>query len=145
MLRGTICHSYKICGRTDLNICHRSSFQPTLRPQVRTIRIRAEPIATERRPISAAAALTGQFLYCNRSVSLAKLLPTTQLRLFSSTVIKGRRRNCSIASAFIRSRVSCSMKSYKLSELTHGEVNSLKARPRIDFSKIFGVVSFEFT
>ncbi|KAF8042327.1 hypothetical protein BT93_A0829 [Corymbia citriodora subsp. variegata] len=141
MLRGTICHSCKICGRTDLNICPRSSFHPTLRPQARTIRIRAEPIAAERRPISAAAALTRQFLYCNRSVSLAKLLPTTQLRLFSSTVIKGRRRNCSIASAFIRSRVSCSMKSYKLSELTHGEVNSLKARPRIDFSKIFGVVN----
>ncbi|KAF8031949.1 hypothetical protein BT93_D0994 [Corymbia citriodora subsp. variegata] len=82
-----------------------------------------------------------QFLYCNRSVYLAKLLPTTQLRVFSSTVIKGRRRNCSIASAFIRSSVNCSMKSYKLSELTHGEVNSLKARPRIDFSKIFGVVN----
>lgn len=34
------------------------------------------------------------------------------------------------------------MKSYKLSELTHDAVNSLKARPRIDFTSIFGVVSF---
>ncbi|XP_064938584.1 histidinol dehydrogenase, chloroplastic-like isoform X3 [Musa acuminata AAA Group] len=33
------------------------------------------------------------------------------------------------------------MKSYKLSELTHTEVDSLKARPRIDFSSIFSVVN----
>lgn len=32
------------------------------------------------------------------------------------------------------------MKSYKLSELTTSEVDSLKARPRIDFSSIFGTV-----
>ncbi|WOL15335.1 histidinol dehydrogenase, chloroplastic isoform X1 [Canna indica] len=35
----------------------------------------------------------------------------------------------------------CAMKSYRLSELTHPEVNSLKARPRIDFSSIFSVVN----
>ncbi|CAN6454451.1 unnamed protein product [Victoria cruziana] len=35
----------------------------------------------------------------------------------------------------------CSMKSYRLSELSHAELNSLKARPRIDFSSIFDVVS----
>lgn len=34
------------------------------------------------------------------------------------------------------------MKSYKLSELNQDAVTSLKARPRIDFSSIFGVVSF---
>lgn len=38
--------------------------------------------------------------------------------------------------------ISSSMKSYRLSELGQAEVNSLKARPRIDFSSIFGVVSF---
>ncbi|TYJ01330.1 hypothetical protein E1A91_A13G146000v1 [Gossypium mustelinum] len=32
------------------------------------------------------------------------------------------------------------MKSYKLSELSHVEVESLKARPRIDFSSIFSVI-----
>lgn len=37
--------------------------------------------------------------------------------------------------------VRSAMKSYKLSELTHTEVDSLKARPRIDFSSIFSVVS----
>ncbi|KAL0397361.1 UNVERIFIED_CONTAM: Phospholipid-transporting ATPase 1, partial [Sesamum calycinum] len=35
---------------------------------------------------------------------------------------------------------NCSMKSYKLSDLTSTEVESLKARPRIDFSSIFNVV-----
>lgn len=33
------------------------------------------------------------------------------------------------------------MKSYQLSELTRTEVESLKARPRIDFSSIFNLVS----
>lgn len=36
--------------------------------------------------------------------------------------------------------VECVMKSYKLSELTVSEVDKLKARPRIDFTSIFGVV-----
>ncbi|KAG8390045.1 hypothetical protein BUALT_Bualt01G0042400 [Buddleja alternifolia] len=35
---------------------------------------------------------------------------------------------------------NCSMKSYKLSDLSRTEVDSLKARPRIDFSSIFSVV-----
>ena len=38
-------------------------------------------------------------------------------------------------------RIKCAMKSYKLSELSSSEVESLKARPRIDFSSIFGTVS----
>ena len=33
------------------------------------------------------------------------------------------------------------MKSYRLSELTPQEVDQLKARPRIDFSSIFGIVN----
>lgn len=33
------------------------------------------------------------------------------------------------------------MKSYRLSELSNAEVESLKARPRIDFSSIFGIVN----
>ncbi|CAL9778553.1 unnamed protein product [Musa acuminata subsp. burmannicoides] len=37
--------------------------------------------------------------------------------------------------------VRSAMKSYKLSELTLTEVDSLKARPRIDFSSIFSVVN----
>ncbi|KAI7751228.1 hypothetical protein M8C21_021297, partial [Ambrosia artemisiifolia] len=36
--------------------------------------------------------------------------------------------------------VRCAMKSYKLSDLTPTEVDSLKARPRIDFSSIFSTV-----
>ncbi|KAI5606120.1 hypothetical protein POPTR_001G465300v4 [Populus trichocarpa] len=35
----------------------------------------------------------------------------------------------------------CAMKSYRLSELNNSEVESLKARPRIDFSSIFGIVN----
>ncbi|XP_057476106.1 histidinol dehydrogenase, chloroplastic-like isoform X2 [Actinidia eriantha] len=35
----------------------------------------------------------------------------------------------------------CSMKSYRLSELTQAEVNNLKARPRINFSSIFSLVN----
>jgi hypothetical protein len=38
----------------------------------------------------------------------------------------------------------CAMKSYRLSELNNSEVESLKARPRIDFSSIFGIVSDPF-
>ncbi|CAL5330512.1 unnamed protein product [Camellia sinensis] len=37
--------------------------------------------------------------------------------------------------------IRCSMKSYRLSELTQAEVDSLKARPRIDFSSIFNLVN----
>ncbi|KAK1315453.1 hypothetical protein QJS10_CPA06g00541 [Acorus calamus] len=37
--------------------------------------------------------------------------------------------------------VRCSMKSYKLSEMSLAEVEGLKARPRIDFSSIFSVVN----
>ena len=33
------------------------------------------------------------------------------------------------------------MKSYRLSELSDADLSGLKARPRIDFSSIFGTVS----
>ncbi|KAF0900598.1 hypothetical protein E2562_033120 [Oryza meyeriana var. granulata] len=40
------------------------------------------------------------------------------------------------------STISCAaMKSYRLSELSVAEVSGLKARPRIDFSSIFGMVN----
>lgn len=35
------------------------------------------------------------------------------------------------------------MKSYKLAELSRTEVDSLKSRPRIDFSSIFNVVRLD--
>ncbi|PIA49542.1 hypothetical protein AQUCO_01300383v1 [Aquilegia coerulea] len=70
--------------------------------------------------------------------------------LFNSRVFKQQSLACfsknlllksSPAAGFKSSRVKCStMKSYKLSELTSTEVNSLKARPRIDFSSIFSTV-----
>ncbi|XP_048141541.1 histidinol dehydrogenase, chloroplastic-like isoform X8 [Rhodamnia argentea] len=72
-----------------------------------------------------------------------KLLHSCRSRSFQaffSPVIKHRRQNCFIAGTFLRSRISCSMKRYKLSELTPAEVNSLKARPRIEFSKISSLV-----
>jgi hypothetical protein len=47
-----------------------------------------------------------------------------------------------VVTGFIYNRIKCSMKSYKLSELTQTEVERLKARPRIDFSSIFSTVSF---
>ncbi|KAH6784302.1 histidinol dehydrogenase [Perilla frutescens var. hirtella] len=40
----------------------------------------------------------------------------------------------------LRCATYCSMKSYKLSDLSRTEVDGLKARPRIDFSSIFNVV-----
>ncbi|RZC88803.1 hypothetical protein C5167_031178 [Papaver somniferum] len=36
--------------------------------------------------------------------------------------------------------ITCAMKSYRLSELSKTEVNSLKARPRIDFSSTFSTL-----
>ncbi|KAG6514910.1 hypothetical protein ZIOFF_025285 [Zingiber officinale] len=47
---------------------------------------------------------------------------------------------CSFPKGFKATITKCAMKSYKLSDLAHNEVKSLKARPRIDFSSIFSVV-----
>lgn len=40
--------------------------------------------------------------------------------------------------------IRCSINSYRLSNLTPSELQSLKSRPRIDFSSIFSVVSNEW-
>ncbi|XP_020253015.1 histidinol dehydrogenase, chloroplastic-like [Asparagus officinalis] len=52
----------------------------------------------------------------------------------------GSYKLCCLIAGFRAQTVRCAMKSYKLSELTYAEVNSLKARPRIDFTSIFSVV-----
>ncbi|KAI4331309.1 hypothetical protein MLD38_029504 [Melastoma candidum] len=71
-----------------------------------------------------------RFVDSRRSLNLSLL----------SSVKRGLRR--SSYSVGVRGfGVSCAMKSYKLSELAQTEVNGLKARPRIDFSSIFGVVN----
>lgn len=49
-------------------------------------------------------------------------------------------RPCRFPSGFLCKGIKCSMKSYRLSELTQTEVENLKARPRIDFSSIFSTV-----
>lgn len=45
-----------------------------------------------------------------------------------------------VAAGLVYQGIKCSMKSYRLSELSRTEVESLKARPRIDFSSIFSTV-----
>ncbi|KAI8546070.1 hypothetical protein RHMOL_Rhmol07G0087600 [Rhododendron molle] len=60
--------------------------------------------------------------------------------------IVGGRRDIQCRVSYLRAgsshtAIKCSMKSYKLSELTQAQVNSLKARPRIDFSSIFNLVN----
>ncbi|KAI6703275.1 hypothetical protein NL676_012411 [Syzygium grande] len=82
-------------------------------------------------------------------------LPTSRRSCLFRTVIERPRRIWSIASTFLNnsssfsSCVNCfgpmctsySINSYNLWELTSAEVTSLKARPRIDSSKIFSVVN----
>ncbi|MFS7957868.1 putative histidinol dehydrogenase [Helianthus anomalus] len=60
-----------------------------------------------------------------RAVSSSKLLFNTQRGILREP---------------LSNTVTCAMKSYKLSDLTQREVESLKARPRIDFTSIFSVV-----
>ncbi|KAK4768289.1 hypothetical protein SAY87_003430 [Trapa incisa] len=75
---------------------------------------------------------------CSRSsILITKPHRVVRSGLPTSASCRYRQRNCSLAG----SRVNCAMKSYQLSELTRAEVNGLKARPRIDFSSIFGVVN----
>ncbi|GLT99838.1 hypothetical protein SLE2022_172510 [Rubroshorea leprosula] len=50
-------------------------------------------------------------------------------------------RSLSFAKGLSFNRIRCAMKSCKLSELSRAEVESLKARPRIDFSSTFGMVN----
>lgn len=76
-----------------------------------------------------------QLLFFNRSHIFIKPL---QNRRFGFTRVQ--KYNQFFSSGLIHKRIQCSMKSYRLSELTHAEVQSLKARPRIDFSSIFSTV-----
>lgn len=55
-------------------------------------------------------------------------------------LLSSRRPQFLLAAGSKCNAIKCSMKSYKLSELTPIEVDSLKARPRIDFSSIFTTV-----
>ncbi|KAM3361999.1 Histidinol dehydrogenase, chloroplastic [Capsicum chinense] len=76
-----------------------------------------------------------RILSFSRSCSLASNLPAIPTR---NTLFY---RNYSyLPAGLIRKSIRCSMKSYKLSELTTSEVDSLKARPRIDFTSIFSTV-----
>ncbi|KAI4322024.1 hypothetical protein L6164_021752 [Bauhinia variegata] len=68
--------------------------------------------------------------------------PSYSGNLHVSGILRTRLLQIHRSSAVLaKSRIQCSMKSYRLSELTQAEVESLKARPRIDFSSIFSVVN----
>lgn len=54
--------------------------------------------------------------------------------------ICGKNRPSWLRKASFLPLINCSMKSYKLSELTQSEVDKLKSRPRIDFVSIFSKV-----
>ncbi|XP_043698736.1 histidinol dehydrogenase, chloroplastic [Telopea speciosissima] len=80
-----------------------------------------------------------QFLSFKRSSSLIGSNATTgQFRVIGAPENLHHRRYHFWAGS--KCRIKCAMKSYKLSELTRTEVDNLKARPRIDFSKIFRTV-----
>ncbi|XP_028785782.1 histidinol dehydrogenase, chloroplastic [Neltuma alba] len=66
----------------------------------------------------------------------ARAARSSPLRLSPSLF---QRRHCRPVFSF--NQIKCSMKSYKLSELTQAEIESLKGRPHIDFSSIFSVVN----
>ncbi|KAK9758179.1 hypothetical protein RND81_01G213000 [Saponaria officinalis] len=68
------------------------------------------------------------------------LLKSSQPKILNSHLNNPNFRPSNSSSGRMSKMVKCAMKSYKLSELTVSEVDSLKARPRIDFSSIFGVV-----
>ncbi|KAL2893577.1 Histidinol dehydrogenase chloroplastic [Bienertia sinuspersici] len=65
---------------------------------------------------------------------------SSQSRLPAFCSSKPNFRPWILSSGSMSNRVNCALKSYKLSELSVLEVDNLKARPRIDFSSIFGVV-----
>ncbi|KAG6794247.1 hypothetical protein POTOM_003486 [Populus tomentosa] len=80
--------------------------------------------------------MDSQLLLLNKNNTLTKL---PQFSFFASP--KPRYNPSSNFLGFKLKRVMCAMKSYRLSELNNSEVESLKARPRIDFSSIFGIVN----
>ncbi|EXB75154.1 Histidinol dehydrogenase [Morus notabilis] len=65
-----------------------------------------------------------------------------RFRVFGAPKIPFPRSNCSSGGNLSYNKgIKCAMKSYKLSELSTSEVESLKTRPRIDFSSIFTTVN----
>ncbi|XP_073011150.1 histidinol dehydrogenase, chloroplastic isoform X1 [Typha latifolia] len=62
-----------------------------------------------------------------------------QFRVFSGPKLTNYNRYLS-PKVFRGHTIRCSMKSYRLAELSHAEVDALKARPRIDFTSIFSTV-----
>ncbi|KAL9403142.1 hypothetical protein Peur_000114 [Populus x canadensis] len=80
--------------------------------------------------------MDSQHLLLNKNNTLTKL---PQFSFFAYP--KPRYNPSSNFLGFKLKRVMCAMKSYRLSELNNSEVESLKARPRIDFSSIFGIVN----
>ncbi|KAJ6753337.1 HISTIDINOL DEHYDROGENASE HDH [Salix purpurea] len=77
-----------------------------------------------------------QLLLLNKNNTLTR---PPQFGFFASP--KPRYNPSSNLLGFKLKSVMCAMKSYRLSELNNSEVESLKARPRIDFSSIFGIVN----
>ncbi|KAJ0081992.1 hypothetical protein Patl1_11438 [Pistacia atlantica] len=76
-----------------------------------------------------------QLLCFNRTNVFLKPLQNSRFLFF------GALRNTQFSpSGLSCNRIRCSMKSYRLSELSNAEVQNLKARPRIDFLSIFSTV-----
>ncbi|XP_044478159.1 histidinol dehydrogenase, chloroplastic-like isoform X2 [Mangifera indica] len=73
-----------------------------------------------------------QLLCFNRTTVFLKPLQKSRLPFFVA-----RRNSLFSPSGLNCTRTRCSMKSYRLSELTNAEVENLKTRPRIDFLSIF--------
>ncbi|GAV63081.1 Histidinol_dh domain-containing protein [Cephalotus follicularis] len=78
-----------------------------------------------------------QLLCFNRTNFLIKPLQTPPFLFINHS---NSNSNLIYPAGFSTSKIACSMKSYKLSDLSHAEVESLKARPRIDFFSIFSMV-----
>ncbi|KAL5578122.1 hypothetical protein UlMin_019821 [Ulmus minor] len=79
--------------------------------------------------------MDSQLLGFNRAHCLVK--PTTYGLLRFRTI----EARIALRGRFRFKGIKCAMKSYKLSELNSSEVESLKSRPRIDFSSIFSTVN----
>ncbi|KAK3000489.1 hypothetical protein RJ639_022528 [Escallonia herrerae] len=80
-----------------------------------------------------------QLLSLNRRNCLTRSYQTWQFQTNGSRSNKYSGSFCLPAVSRLNA-IRCSMKSYKLSELTPAEVDNLKARPRIDFSSVFSMV-----
>ncbi|TQD77126.1 hypothetical protein C1H46_037330 [Malus baccata] len=83
--------------------------------------------------------MDSQILCFNRSISSSSSCFIK--RQFHPLIAAPKTRNLFLRRGFACKGITCSMKSYRLSELSPPEVESLKARPRIDFSSIFSTVN----